>query len=254
MSRPQFQQAPQQIQTGAGQIVNGGLIDFQDNLQRCVCEYATPNQLLAAGYGGQPVPTQAYATLNGQGQGQMYANYPPQLAQGPLAAGPAGSCFSGPPSFFHVNGITYKPVEPDPVARIQADPPAAVAAPAKLDPPGGVGTAGAKMLTEDDLHRTIDARVQRKVESYLSSQRKSHHSSYRAEEVGAPSARAHQDSGSSARSHRAPAEPAVRSAPRKVSSDEALAVQRVKHANASMRAAPAHREPSARSESRGPNW
>lgn len=258
MSRPQFNQQHQPSQSTLGPIVNGGLIDFQDNLQRGVCEYATPNQLMAAGYGAlppglsYPVPVQPQVGVYPSYQGHQAS---PQLS----SAGQGGTCISGPPSFFHVNGVLYRPVED---ASQGHTPPlnaagAVVNAPPPLDP---ATMQGAKVLTEDELHRTIDARVRQKVDSYLSSQRKPHHA--RGEDPGPPStARAHEhraDSSASPRTHRAPVgashSPAVRSSSHRVSSDEALAIQRVQHANASMRVPAPSASRGADGKRSGPNW
>lgn len=191
--------------------VNGGLIDFQDNYGRTMCEYPTPQQIMAAAAAGYP-PQGMY--MPGMAQPASLAGYPgsqpsfhlsnpgvypapmnqsampnpaqalgqPQIAApAPTAAGsttvaPAhGTYISGPPMFLHAYGKTYKPVE-DAVGE------AGVASGAAG---GGQGsskartsaadldgdTATTKMLTESDLHQAIDQRVQSKVESYLSTRR-----------------------------------------------------------------------------------
>lgn len=238
-----------------GPIVNGGLIDFQDNLQRGVCEYATQNQLMAAGYGAlppglsYPMPVQAQVGVYPTYQGNQA---PAQL--GSAGQGQGGTCISGPPSFFHVNGVLYRPVEDASQGHTPTVNAAGASATAPLDP---ATMQGAKVLTEDELHRTIDARVRQKVDSYLSSQRKTHHA--RAED--APTARGHEhraDSGATPRTHRAPVGashvPAVRSSSHRVSSDEALAIQRVQHANASMRVPAPSSSRGGDGKRSGPNW
>lgn len=237
-----------------GPVVNGGLIDFQDNLQRGVCEYATPNQLMAAGYGALPSGLGYPLQVQPQTQAGVYQNYPGHQVPAQLSSAgvpPGGACISGPPSFFHVNGVLYRPVE-------DASPPLhAGAVPAPL--PDAPALQGAKVLTEDELHRTIDARVRQKVDSYLSSQRKTHHA--RADEIVPSAARSqheHRPDASSARAARSSAgSQAVRSSSHRVSSDEALAIQRVQHANAGMRvpAAPSsYKGGSADGSRAAPNW
>ena len=160
MSRPQFDRYAHHAAADApmhyGPVVNGGLIDFQDNLQRGVCpDYAGQQNLGFNGYA--PVPLQ-----------QAYQVAPPNVAQPasllPGQAGVIGGCFSGPPSFIHVNGVTYKPVEG---AASAVDP---RAAPATLAPQPQTGDHAANMrpLTEDELYQAIDTRVSDKVGEYVS--------------------------------------------------------------------------------------
>ena len=274
MSRPQFNQSPQQLQVAGGQVVNGGLIDFQDNLQRGVCEYATPQQLLASGYGGYPgapgisqgPPMQAYSNnAIPSVTSSPFGNYPgypspAQLSSG--SVGQSGGCFSGPPAFLQVGSVVYRPVDTDASGRTNtvssSDPPPSV----KASVPPVSNQATTKMLTEDDLHRAIDSRVQSKVESYLSSQRKSHHS-VRSEE---PHSYIPEHSSSSVRTHRGSSAntasptartsegPVTRSARSRGASDEELAVQRVQQANASMRTAPSSSTRGSSRSSRGLDW
>lgn len=245
MSRPQFNnQSPQQLQVAGGQVVNGGLIDFQDNMQRGVSEYATPQHLMASGYGGVAPQQQPYIAQASYG---VYPGYPapPQLSSG-IPPGGQG-CISGPPAFLQVGGIVYKPVDSAvPVSLAPTTQSPAPAAPSKVSKQAST----AKMLTEDDLHRAIDSRVQSKVESYLSSQRKPHHSTTsttRAVEERSRdphSSSSYSGNGARSSSHHAPTSstrtsegPVTRSS-RRVSDDEELAIQRVQQANASMRAPP----------------
>ena len=110
---------------------------------------------------------------------------------------------------------------------------------------------GAKLLTEDELHRTIDARVRQKVDSYLSSQRKPHHVRSESADPRAHEPRAEKTHRVAVASHT----PAPRSGARKLSSEEALAIQRVQHANASMRVPSSYKVGSSDSSPRsGPNW
>ena len=265
MSRPQFHQYASSPSSAQGPVVvNGGLIDFQDNMQRGVSEYITPQQLLAAqGYPPGFVQPASLAAVNGsvltagtsavpgafqQGGGASYS------AQGypGMAQGVSGSCFSGPPSFLHVNGITYKPVEADPGIRSAASlyeshalasgdsagvsTAGGVVASSVLPPPS---LANARVLTEEDLHQAIDQRVQTKVERYLSSQRRPQTRSYTAVASERPRT-ASSSSPSSGGSRQASSTASSSSATRravsadKMSEAEALAVQRVKSANANM--------------------
>jgi hypothetical protein len=144
MSRPQF--ATPQVSTIPGHIVNGGLIDFQDNFHRGMAEYMQyPSVPSMAG--------PAFASNGMSFMGSPAMGYP----QGTNFPGSGQlPCISGPPSFIHVNGITYKPVE-DPNGKGR----------------GGQVTESApepapRVLTDED----IDRRVRDRVESWASSQRK----------------------------------------------------------------------------------
>jgi hypothetical protein len=201
MSRPQFERPQQQQLVPAQNVVNGGLIDFQDNYNRGVCEYPTPHQIMAAaaaaGYTFPPgvampaslAPQQAaLAALNqhyqqhSQQQAHLFPNStssqgtPQTSASAASMASPPqvpGTYISGPPTFLHVNGVTYKPVEE--LATTQAAPASTSVKPSGVERDSElVGTSagpGTKMLTERDLHHAIDNRVQSKVESYLSTRR-----------------------------------------------------------------------------------
>jgi hypothetical protein len=121
MSRAQYnnnQPYPQGVSGSspfAGTIVNGGLIDFQDNLQRGMQEYLTPSTMLAQ-----------QQLLAQQQQNGFQGGMPQQFM---AASSPA--CICGPPSFYHVNGVTYKPVE-DPNSKL-ATPPDAAKTPSPAD-------------------------------------------------------------------------------------------------------------------------
>lgn len=136
MSRPQYPQ--QQIP----HVVNGGLIDFHDNINRGMPEFG-PGYMAAGMY---PMPGAAgpatLAGFQGAGVAQM-------------------GCVSGPPTFLQVNGVVYKPVE-DAVG-VEAKAAAAVKTEAKEEP--------VKVLSERELERAIDERVQSRVSQFLSSQR-----------------------------------------------------------------------------------
>jgi hypothetical protein len=213
MSRPQFSQNNnnQQQLLAHQPVVNGGLIDFQDNFNRGMCEYPTPQQLMAAAYGYQQqqgavsssmmAPNQAAALSalcqHYQQQG-VAAGFPSLNPPGSVAGMPGGlpssssmmpattaasggsavgggggslpgTYISGPPTFLHVNGVTYKPVEEAPVPTTSANSNnnTKSAAAQEIDS----DRVGTKMLTEKDLHLAIDQRVQSKVESYLSTRR-----------------------------------------------------------------------------------
>ena len=175
MSRPQYDYYQPQQQAAA--VVNGGLIDFRDNsLQRGVQqEYITPNQFMAAGYAtpnammaaqsGQFQPSPMMAAQSGQFQP---APNPMMAAQsGQFQPAPAGNLqqsgyISGPPSFLHVNGVTYKPVEDHPM--MAQDPkPIKPCETVQAEP-------GVKTLSEEDFHHAISEHVQKKVDSYMSKQ------------------------------------------------------------------------------------
>ena len=121
-----------------GQIVNGGLIDFQDNFHRGMNEYVQAPQMPgypANGMGYMPHPSMTF----------------PQATPGQLP------CISGPPSFIHVNGVTYKPVDDGHAKPADAT--------IRVDP---VSEPTPRVLTDDD----IDQRVKARVEMWASTQRK----------------------------------------------------------------------------------
>ena len=176
--------------------MNGGLIDFQDNgLQRGVQEYAAQNQqqqYMAAMQGqgmmmmGQPSPTPsmlmagAYQqppqqALAGQPVFQPVAPSGQALASQPVfqAVTPSGQAYiSGPPSFLHMNGVTYKPVEDHPM--MQSDPRAGNGVKAPASEPAPAAEPGIRTLSEDEFHQAIREHVESKVDSYMSKQEKLH--------------------------------------------------------------------------------
>ena len=108
MSRPQFP-TNQLTVNGAtsgmpGQVVNGGLIDFQDNFHRGMAEYAQYMNAQHAGYQqatpGFPTPSSLMAGYPGMAQSQQ-----------PVVAGLPQSTVLGHPSFINVAGKMYRPVE-----------------------------------------------------------------------------------------------------------------------------------------------
>ena len=155
MSRPQFPANPQ-LSPMSGHIVNGGLIDFQDNLYRGVSDYAsfTPSQLsmMQAQQAGNFMPVQ-----------QQMPVFPSQVPLQGLGAVPGStqlSCISGPPAYLHVNGQTYVPVEAQTaVAPAPAPKPAVEAA---------AHEPAERLLTDAD----IEERVRRRVDQWAASQRK----------------------------------------------------------------------------------
>ena len=176
MSRPQYDRyasEPSHQQQYVGNVVNGGLIDFQDNLHRGVSEYLSPQQMVAAAYPHPQMVAAGYPQ-----QAMVAAGYPSQQPQAmflPNVAQPAqlaqpqqpqqASCFSGPPSFIHVNGITYKPVEQEAAVAQPAQPAAARVTAAET---------ATKPLTEDELYHAIDERVSSRVEDYVSRKLRHH--------------------------------------------------------------------------------
>jgi hypothetical protein len=156
----------------SGPVVNGGLIDFQDNLQRGVQEYVTPSMIL-----------QAATNNNMQGAG-MPANMAPQFSnvagntmipnagfmqqngvfQG--AANPAGGILCGPASFLHVNGVTYKPVE-EPNARVSAHESTKTVS---ASHPVESEEQGPRVLSKRELQQAIDDRVRTQVNAYVRNQ------------------------------------------------------------------------------------
>ena len=138
MSRPQIHVNSQSV-PAPGQIVNGGLIDFQDNFHRGMAEYA---QLVSA---------------------QQAAGYQPQMMQGVHSYSPMAvqqtlpqTTLLGHPSFINVAGKMYKPVD-EPVA-VASEPVRRVAEPEPAP----------RMLTDED----IDRRVAQRVDEWAAAQRK----------------------------------------------------------------------------------
>jgi len=185
------------------QVVNGGLIDFQDNFHRGVADYTAymnaqqQHAALANGY----LPAQPY-----QPQAMMQ---PYQAGMQALAA-PGGQqlpCISGPPAYIHVNGQTYVPVDAQqPVASGHGASKPVVALPSQ--PPASETTAAAseapRVYTEEDVER----RAREKVEAWAASKLKQQHA--------APETRKHLKG-------------------RSASSDLDRAVERISSVNAGMR-------------------
>lgn len=258
MSRPQYDYYQAQPQA-RGPVVNGGLIDFHDSglLQRGVQEYAVASNqpyMMAAGY---PSPGQPGSLMMGQAPtpsmlmagayqpqpgyqavapgGQALASQPvyqPAAPGGqPLASQPVyqavtpggGQAYiSGPPSFLHMNGVTYKPVEDHPTAgaaMMQPDPrvkASTESAPAATEP-------AIRTLSEDEFHQAIREHVESKVESYMSKQDKLH------QRQPQQQARSVQPAGSSKQTHR------IASKRGGHVDEEQAAANRVQAVNASMR-------------------
>jgi hypothetical protein len=135
------------MHTMAGPVVNGGLIDFQDNFNRGMAEYANfqHNQQLAAMMPG-PVPLQ-------QAFQQQMQQYPSVVGPVPGVAAPAQlPCISGPPVFLHMYGQKYVPEETQVAAKHVEMPPEPVL----------------RVLSEDEIER----RVRDRVDTWAASQRK----------------------------------------------------------------------------------
>lgn len=241
MSRPQFNQQTQMNAQGSQGVVNGGLIDFQDNGYRGVNE-----QIAAA----QAFPQAMYSVGGGAGG----VSFPPGQAmpatlQGynhALGAG-AGACFTGPPTFLHVNGITYKPVnEGNGFTPVGGGVDAAITNSASVDQRGAgtplqAGQSPAhQVLTAEELAGIVNERVQTQVDSYLKSQH-SHHSKARSHSAGGKNHTAQGGETYSSSAHEQRSVPsqhhhrAVSSEPKALTREEALAVQRVVQANASIK-------------------
>lgn len=145
----------------SGQIVNGGLIDFQDNMYRGMADYSTymnaQQQAMGPGFNGM-------GAFPGQGMPGMQAHGFPGMA-GPMPGVPAPAhlpCISGPPAYLHVNGQTYVPVDAQqPVAASKPAGPA-VAESAATD------SVVPRVLTEEEIER----RVRNRVEEWAAGQRK----------------------------------------------------------------------------------
>lgn len=115
MSRPQLQPYVQNAPSNTGPIVNGGLIDFQDNMHRGVPDYTITPSIIAA---QQQQMQQAQQMMNAgmmtplMQQGNLTSMpFPP-----PPCPGASPQWVSGPASYYHVNGVMYAPIG-DPVAQ-----------------------------------------------------------------------------------------------------------------------------------------
>ncbi len=277
MSRPQFDQrqyANSQQHQAAGVVVNGGLIDFQDNSHRGVAAEYHSAQLQAFQNQGM-LPMASPATLSPgmfiSSPGFMPGHpSPATLQQGLNVSGMSsppqvgGACFTGPPTFLHLHGVTYRPVDSscDSLMAAPSTQPLLVNDQSSLSTSNtqqqSVNTSSslpagsnAKILSETELNQMVEDRVASKVESYLSSRvgrsrSHHHHSSSNPDEQGT-AAPARERSSSGNGQHRARSsntDSGSNSAPRASSGssrktsanneEEAYAVQRVRTANASM--------------------
>lgn len=141
----------------SSQVVNGGLIDFQDayhNHRGMAEHYGNMHGMLQQQcLGAFPVQGPSFSGMQ---------QHPfPGLAGGMPSGAPAAThlpCISGPPAYLHVNGQTYVPVDAQqPVA---ASKPVAQAETAAEPAP--------RVLTEDEIER----RVRNRVEEWAAGQRK----------------------------------------------------------------------------------
>lgn len=190
------------MHTTPGHVVNGGLIDFQDNFYRGAPDYSgymNAQHGMGAGGGGMqsfPGPAAFHAMQ------QQHASFPGVLAAGMPGMQPATPfpCISGPPAYFHINGQTYVPADAQQPMAVAGKPAAApaVATPVPAEP-------APRVLTEEEIER----RVRNRVEEWAAGQRKPVYC------AGTPA-------------------PSKRGRGRDVS-DEDRAVDRIKSVNASMR-------------------
>jgi hypothetical protein len=144
-----------------GQVVNGGLIDFQDNFHRGVADpYANYMNGQQQHYMGTAVGSMA--GFPGPMPFQSMQQHAFQGVAGglPMAATTNLPCISGPPAYLHVNGQTYVPVDAQqPVSASKPAAPAETVAAAETSP---------RVLTEDEIER----RVRHRVEEWAAGQRK----------------------------------------------------------------------------------
>lgn len=144
MSRPQFPINASQNAHIPGPIVNGGLIDFQDNYQRGIADYA---QFMAA-------HQQTYGATGGNLMFPQPTFTPTQLQQG-VVQGLPQSTLLGHPSFINVAGKMYKPVE-ESLPEVKRPVEAAISEP--------------RPITDED----VDRRVKKRLDEWASSQRGKH--------------------------------------------------------------------------------
>ena len=152
MSRPQFP-VNTPMHTMAGPVVNGGLIDFQDNFNRGMAEYANfqHNQQLAAMMPGAfPMQQQAFQQQFPAATGMTVGPVPGVSAPAQLPP-----CISGPPVFLHMYGQKYVPEE---VQAAAAKPAHVEAAPEPVP----------RALSEEEIER----RVRDRVDAWAASPRK----------------------------------------------------------------------------------
>ena len=150
MSRPQLQPYVQSA-SPTGPIVNGGLIDFQDNMHRGVPEYGMSPSMIAA-------------------QQQQQGQQPPHSQMMQAAAGvPCGGGFqsnapqwvSGPASYYHVNGVMYAPIV-DPIDQASGG---KVSAQTVVEAAAAAHAADGQALREEQ--DTAGTRVTKQVQAYI---------------------------------------------------------------------------------------
>lgn len=142
------------MQTMSGPVVNGGLIDFQDNFHRGMGEYACFQQHqqapgMMAGMAGYSMPPSGFPNIT-QFQGHQGMGAAP-VPQGQV------QCISGPPAFLHMHGQTYVPAETQGV--VSAKPAAPVEAAPEPAP---------RVLSEEEIER----RVRERVDAWAATQRR----------------------------------------------------------------------------------
>ena len=148
MSRPQFPVNVSQTSSHApGPIVNGGLIDFQDNYHRGLSDYA---HFMAA--------QQQQALVPAMSPSFQAVPYTPSQIQNAMQASLGQPCLPqstllGHPSFINIAGKMYKPVEePGPEPKRTAE---------------VIVCEQPRPITDDD----VDRRVQKKLNEWVSAQR-----------------------------------------------------------------------------------
>ena len=227
MSRPQFNQNTQANTQGSQGVVNGGLIDFQDNGFR-----GANNEQLSAGYPlPQGYPAQGYPQQQQQGMYPGHALPAALQGFGNALGSPAGggACFSGPPTFLHVNGITYKPVSSDPQAAVEADPRAAAASAGAATTTQPAPPSAHQVLTAEELADIVNERVQTQVDSYLKTQHGHHHSGSKARSKHVAAQEPQQ------LHHHSQKTMSAGGGSRALTHEESIAVQRVCQANANIK-------------------
>ena len=151
MSRPQLQYNTTPAQNPHS-VVNGGLIDFSDNLHRGNVESLTPSMLVSMQQNQNHM-----MMMQQQQQPGLVPSSTTMASAGVFPNGP--SYISGPPTFLHVNGIMYRPVDASSGPQVDAQPSPVPAAPET------------KVLSASELHKEIDKRVQAKVQDYINEHR-----------------------------------------------------------------------------------
>ncbi len=137
MSRPQSNSSTSQYTSS--HVVNGGLIDFHDNLQRGVTEY---QPAVASSY--MPAPFHQGAAMGQQ-------------------------CITGPPAYLHVNGVTYRPIGLGDAPVTSAAASGASTPQVDRDEPRSSKTAVPAPLTQEEIEASIARRVQSKVDEFMAS-------------------------------------------------------------------------------------